>query len=166
MEDMMFELVKICQEKIFICIHDDIDDLIESALNSKLFLINSNSQRLDKKEQEVKNVVERQAKRGNRSIQSLQNFRVVHKSSISSNTSQIYLIHAVAPILSTKEPEHLLSMRYEHLNITPETESDEITKSNAENLLPIPSKYKANHDIFLWKQVDVVKIKMRKPSMP
>nr|GEY76606.1 hypothetical protein [Tanacetum cinerariifolium]GFA43181.1 hypothetical protein [Tanacetum cinerariifolium] len=107
MEDTMLELVKIYQEKEFLCIHDDIDDLIESALNSKLLLINSNSQRLDKKEQK-----EQQAKRGN-----------------------------LAPVLSTKEPEHLLSMRYEHLSITPETESDEVTESNAENLLPIPSKY-------------------------
>nr|GEX02951.1 hypothetical protein [Tanacetum cinerariifolium] len=121
MEDTMFELVKICQEKEFLCIHDDVDDLIESALNSKLFLINSNSQHLDKKEQKVKNVIEQPAERGNRSIQSLQNFRVVHKSSISFNTSQISLIHAIAPVLSTKEPEHLL-------------------KSNAENFLPIPSK--------------------------
>nr|GEU83347.1 hypothetical protein [Tanacetum cinerariifolium] len=31
-------------------------------------------------------------------------------------------------------------MGYEHLNITPETESDEVSVSNAENLLPIPSK--------------------------
>nr|GFB25762.1 hypothetical protein [Tanacetum cinerariifolium] len=43
-------------------------------------------------------------------------------------------------ILSTREPEHLLSMGYEHLSITPETESNEVTESNAENLLPIPSK--------------------------
>nr|GEX84536.1 hypothetical protein [Tanacetum cinerariifolium] len=55
MEKTMLELVKICQEKEFLCIHDDIDDLIESALNSKLFLLNSNSRHLDKKEQEVKN---------------------------------------------------------------------------------------------------------------
>nr|GFA86193.1 hypothetical protein [Tanacetum cinerariifolium] len=102
-EDTMLELVKICQEKEFLCIHDDIDDLIESALDSKLLLINSNSQRLDKKEQEVKNVVEQPAERGN-------------------------------------QPEHLLSMGYEHLNITPETESDEVTESNVENLLPIPSE--------------------------
>nr|GEY97261.1 putative reverse transcriptase domain-containing protein [Tanacetum cinerariifolium] len=74
-KDMMLELVKICQEKEFLCIHDDVDDLIE-----------------------------------------------------------------IAPILSTKEPEHLLSMRYEHLSITPETEYDEVTKSNAENLLPILSE--------------------------
>nr|GEX36309.1 integrase, catalytic region, zinc finger, CCHC-type, peptidase aspartic, catalytic [Tanacetum cinerariifolium] len=91
-------------------------------------------------EREVKNVVEQPAERENRSIQSLQNFRVVHKSSISSNTSQISLIHAIAPILSTKKPEHLLSMRYEHLSITPKTESDKVTESNAENLLPIPSE--------------------------
>nr|GEY54372.1 hypothetical protein [Tanacetum cinerariifolium] len=69
-----------------------------------------------------------------------QNFRVVHKSSISSDTSQISSIHPIAPILSTKEPEHLLSMGYEHLSITPEIESDEVTEFNVENLLPIPSK--------------------------
>nr|GFC60064.1 hypothetical protein [Tanacetum cinerariifolium] len=138
MEDTMLKLVKICQEKEFLCIHDDINDLIESALNSKLLLINSNSQRLDKKEQEVKNVVEQPAEREKRNIQSLQNFRVVQKSSISSDTFQISSIHSIAPILSTKEPEHLLSMGYEHLSITPETEPDEVTESNAENLLPIP----------------------------
>nr|GEZ88904.1 hypothetical protein [Tanacetum cinerariifolium] len=44
------------------------------------------------------------------------------------------------PIRSTKEPEHLLSMGYEHPSITPETESDEVIESNAGNLLPIPSK--------------------------
>nr|GEZ61281.1 hypothetical protein [Tanacetum cinerariifolium] len=140
MEDTMLELVKICRQKELLCIHDNVDDLIESALNSKLLLINSNSQCLDKKEQEVKNVVEQPAERGNRSIQSLQNFRVIRKSSISLNTSQIYSIHAIAPILSTKEPEHSLSMGYEHLSITTETESDEVTESNAENLLPIPSE--------------------------
>nr|GFA34173.1 hypothetical protein [Tanacetum cinerariifolium] len=95
MEDTMLELVKICQEKEFICIHDNVDDHIE----------------------------------------------VVHKSPISfRNTSQISSIHAIAPVLSTKEPEHLLSIEYEHLSITPETESDEVTESNAENFLPIPSK--------------------------
>nr|GFB01594.1 hypothetical protein [Tanacetum cinerariifolium] len=72
MEDMMFDLVEICHHKQFLCIHDDIDNLIESTLDSKLISINS--QRLDKKD------------------------------------------------------------------ITPETESDEVTESNAENLLPIPSK--------------------------
>nr|GEY04720.1 hypothetical protein [Tanacetum cinerariifolium] len=102
MEDTMLELVKICQEKEFLCIHDNVDDLIESALNSKLLSINS--QCLDKKEQEVKNIVEQPVECGNR------------------------------------KPEHSLSMGYEHLNITPETESDEVTESNAENLLPIPSE--------------------------
>nr|GEV79444.1 hypothetical protein [Tanacetum cinerariifolium] len=110
------------------------------ALNSKLLLINSNSQHLDKKEEEVKNVIEKPAERGNRNIQSLQNFSVIHKSSISLNTSQISSIHAVSPILSTKEPEHSLSMGYEHLSITLEMKSDEVTESNAENLLPIPSE--------------------------
>nr|GEY44681.1 hypothetical protein [Tanacetum cinerariifolium] len=141
MEDTMLELVKICQEKEFLCIHDDIDNLIESTLDSKLLSINLiNSQCFDKKEQRVKNVEEQPAKRRNHAEKSLQNFRVIHKSSISLNTSQISSIHEVAPILSTKEPKHLLTIGYEHPSITPETESDEVTKSNAENLLPIPSK--------------------------
>nr|GEV37936.1 hypothetical protein [Tanacetum cinerariifolium] len=141
MEDTMFDLVKICHHKQFLCIHDNGDDIIDSALDSKLLLINSNSQRLDKKEQKVKIVEEQLAGRRNRAEKSLQNFRVIHKSSISfKNTSQISLIHSVALIQSTKEPKHLLSMGYGHFSITPETESDEVIESNAENLLPIPSK--------------------------
>nr|GFA37865.1 hypothetical protein [Tanacetum cinerariifolium] len=94
MEDTMFDLVKIYHHKQFLCIHDDIDNIIESALDSKLLLINLiNSQCLDKKEQEVKNVVEQPVERRN---------------------------HAE--------------------NITPESESDKVTESNAENLLPILSK--------------------------
>nr|GEY37282.1 hypothetical protein [Tanacetum cinerariifolium] len=108
MEDTMLELDKICQEKEFLCMHDNVDDLIESALNSKLLLINSNSQRLDKKEQEVKNAVEQPAERGN-----------------------------LAPILSTKEPEYSSSMGYENSNTTLEPESDEIIKSGVEELVPI-----------------------------
>nr|GEX16351.1 hypothetical protein [Tanacetum cinerariifolium] len=132
----------------FLCIHDDVEDLIESALDSILLSINSiNSQHLDKKEQEVKNVVEQPAERRNRAEKSLQNFRVVHKSSISfKNTSQISSIHSIAHIQSTKEAEHLLSMGYEHPSITPETESDEVTESNAENLLPILSKCKVTSE--------------------
>nr|GEX84537.1 hypothetical protein [Tanacetum cinerariifolium] len=74
-------------------------------------LLSIDSQRLDNNQQEVKNVVEQPTERGN-----------------------------LTPILSTKEPEHLLSMRYEHLSITPETEYDEVTESNAKNLLPILSE--------------------------
>nr|GFA96379.1 hypothetical protein [Tanacetum cinerariifolium] len=131
MEKTMFDLVEICHNKQFLCIHDDIDNLIKSALDSKLLSINSiNSQRLDKKEQEVKNVEEQQAERRNRAEKSLQNFRFIHKSSIFVNsTSQISSVHAVAQILSTREPEHLLSMGYEHPSITPEMESNEVTES-------------------------------------
>nr|GFA82298.1 hypothetical protein [Tanacetum cinerariifolium] len=107
--------------------HDNVDDLIESALNSKFLSINLNSQRLDKKKQEVKNAVEQPTECGTRIIESLQNFRVIHKSSTSlKNTSQISPVHAIAPILSTKEPEYSLSMGYEHPNTTPDTESNEI----------------------------------------
>nr|GFB93236.1 hypothetical protein [Tanacetum cinerariifolium] len=91
--------------------------------------------------QEVKNVVEQPAERGNRSIESLQNFRVIHKSSISLNkTSRISSVHAVTPILSTKEPEYSPSMGYEHPNTTPKMESDEIIKSGVEELVPILSE--------------------------
>nr|GEV41432.1 putative transposase (putative), gypsy type [Tanacetum cinerariifolium] len=61
MEDTILELVKICRQKELLCMHDNVDDLIESALNSKLLSINS--QRLDKEKQEVKNVVEQPAER-------------------------------------------------------------------------------------------------------
>nr|GEV12095.1 hypothetical protein [Tanacetum cinerariifolium] len=140
-QDSDIQLVEICRQKKLFCMHDNVDDLIESALNSKLLSINLNSRRLDKKEQEVKNVVEQPAERGTRVEKSLQNFRVIHKSSISlNNTSQISLVYAITPILSTKEPEHSLSMGYEHLSITPETESDKVTESSAKNLLPILSE--------------------------
>nr|GEV95522.1 reverse transcriptase domain-containing protein [Tanacetum cinerariifolium] len=112
MEDNILELVEICRQKELLCMHDNVDDLIESALISKLLLINS--QRLNKGKQEVKNVVEQPAK--------------------------------LAPILSTKEPEYSSSMGYEHLNTTPETESDEIIKSGVEELVPILSEYEVTSE--------------------
>nr|GEY08741.1 hypothetical protein [Tanacetum cinerariifolium] len=138
MEDTMLELVKIFRQKEFLCIHDNVEDLIESDLNSKLLSINS--QHLEKEQQEVKEVIEQLAERGNRIEKSLQNFRIIHKSSISSNTSQISSIHAVAPILSTKEPEYSPSMGYENSNTTLETESNEIMKSGVGELVPILSE--------------------------
>nr|GEU97307.1 reverse transcriptase domain-containing protein [Tanacetum cinerariifolium] len=141
MEDTILKLVDICRQKELLYIYDNVDDLIESALNSKLLSINLNSQHLDKKEQEVNNIEKQPAERRNHAKKSLQNFRVIHKSSISwKNISQISLVHAVTPILSTKETEHSLSIGYEHLSITPETKSDEVTESYAKNLLPIPSE--------------------------
>nr|GEZ86078.1 hypothetical protein [Tanacetum cinerariifolium] len=124
----------------FYCMHNDVDDLIESALNSKLLSINLNSQRLDKEKQEVKNIVEQPTKRETRIAKSLQNFIVVHKkSSVSlNNTSQISPVHAIAPILPTEEPEYSLSMGYEHISTTQKTKLDEVTKSSAKNLVPIP----------------------------
>nr|GEW92159.1 hypothetical protein [Tanacetum cinerariifolium] len=63
MEDTILELVEICRQKELFCMHDNVDDLIESALNSKLLSINS--QRLEKEKQEVKNVVEQPTERRN-----------------------------------------------------------------------------------------------------
>nr|GEU32378.1 retrovirus-related Pol polyprotein from transposon TNT 1-94 [Tanacetum cinerariifolium] len=137
------QLIKECSTEVCEEQKQNMEDTMLDALNTKLLSINSNSQRLDKEKQEVKNVVEQQTEHGNRNIQSLQNFRVVYKSSISlNNTSQISSIHAVTPILSTKEPEYSSSMGYEHSNTTLETESDEIIKSGVEKLVPILSKNK------------------------
>nr|GEY42737.1 hypothetical protein [Tanacetum cinerariifolium] len=41
MEDTMLELVKFCRQKELLYMHDNVDDLIESALNTKLLSINS-----------------------------------------------------------------------------------------------------------------------------
>nr|GEV90316.1 hypothetical protein [Tanacetum cinerariifolium] len=90
---------------------------------------------------EVKNVVEQPAEHRIGIEKLLQNFRVIHKSSISlNNTSQISPVHAFAPILSTKEPEYSPSVGYEHPNTTPKTESDKIIKSGVEELVPILSE--------------------------
>nr|GEX78901.1 hypothetical protein [Tanacetum cinerariifolium] len=54
--------------------HDNVDDIIESALDFKLFSINSiNSQRLDKKEQEVKIVEEQPTERRNLTESNVEN---------------------------------------------------------------------------------------------
>nr|GEX01270.1 hypothetical protein [Tanacetum cinerariifolium] len=146
MEDTMLELIEVCRQKEFYCMHNNVDDLIESALNSKLLSNNLKSQRLDKKKQEVKNIVEQPSKRGTRIAKSLKNFRV-KKSFISlNNTSQISPVHAITPVLPIKEPEYSLSMGYEHLSTIPKTKSDEVIKSSAKNLLPIPSEYEVTSD--------------------
>nr|GEX91118.1 hypothetical protein [Tanacetum cinerariifolium] len=51
--------------------------------------------------------------------------------------SQISPVHAIPPILSTKEPEYSPSMGYEHPNTTLETKSDEIIRPGVEELVPI-----------------------------
>nr|GEZ16361.1 reverse transcriptase domain-containing protein [Tanacetum cinerariifolium] len=126
---------------------DALDSAIAASLEDKLEI---RMNRFEKSLNEIKNsfitptaplkAAAEPAERRNRIEKSLQNFRVIHKSSISLNTSQISSIHEVAPILSTREPENSLSMGYEHLSITPETEYDVVTESNAKNLLPIPSE--------------------------
>nr|GEX92760.1 hypothetical protein [Tanacetum cinerariifolium] len=74
----------------------------------------------------------------------------------------------LAPILSTKEPEHSLTIGYEHLSITPETESDEVIESNAENLLPIPSECE-DDDISVYdddfKDIEYVEASLPDPEI-
>nr|GFC32825.1 hypothetical protein [Tanacetum cinerariifolium] len=47
---------------------------------------------------------------------------------------------AITPVLSTEEPDNSLSMGDEHLDTILATESDEVTKSSIEDLVPIPSE--------------------------
>nr|GEY58308.1 hypothetical protein [Tanacetum cinerariifolium] len=53
---------------------------------------------------------------------------------------------ATTPVLPTEEPEYSLSIGYEHLSTTPETALDEVIKSSAKNLVPIPSEYEVTFD--------------------
>ncbi|GJX80670.1 hypothetical protein Tco_0328819 [Tanacetum coccineum] len=48
--------------------------------------------------------------------------------------------NAITPDLSTEETDNSLSMRDEHLDTIPKTESDEVIKSSVEDLVPIPSE--------------------------
>nr|GEU58162.1 hypothetical protein [Tanacetum cinerariifolium] len=46
----------------------------------------------------------------------------------------------ITPVLSTEEPDNSLSMRDEHFNTIPATESDEVIKSSVKDLVSIPSE--------------------------
>ncbi|GJU32682.1 hypothetical protein Tco_1176271 [Tanacetum coccineum] len=142
MEDTMLDLLEICRQKELYCIHNNVEDLIESALNSKLLLINLNSQRLDKEKKEVKNIVEQATKRRTRITKSLKNFKVIHKESTIplNKTPQFSPVNAITHDLPTEEPEYSLSMGDKHLDTISETESDKVIKSSVENLVPIPSE--------------------------
>ncbi|GJR31603.1 hypothetical protein Tco_1107835 [Tanacetum coccineum] len=54
---------------------------------------------------------------------------------------------AITPVLPTEEPDNSISMGDEHLSTIPETESNELIKSNVENLVPIPSESEDFSDI-------------------
>nr|GFC72464.1 hypothetical protein [Tanacetum cinerariifolium] len=53
---------------------------------------------------------------------------------------------AITLVLSTEETENSLSMGDEHLDTIPATESDEVTKSSVEDLVPIPSESEGSPD--------------------
>ncbi|GKD73151.1 hypothetical protein Tco_1331433 [Tanacetum coccineum] len=118
LEDTMLELLEDCRQKELYCMHNDVEDLIESDLNSKLLLINLKSQRLDKEKQEVKNIVEPAAKRQTRITSCLRYFKVIHKESTIplNKTPQISLVNAITHDLPTEEPEYSLSMGDKHLD--------------------------------------------------
>nr|GFD34298.1 hypothetical protein [Tanacetum cinerariifolium] len=78
---------------------------------------------------------EQPTKRKTRIANSLQNFRVVHKKSSTSlnNTSQISLVHAIAPVLPTEEPESL-SMGFTTFSNPLFDDNDDFTSSDDESL--------------------------------
>nr|GEV28159.1 ribonuclease H-like domain-containing protein [Tanacetum cinerariifolium] len=145
MEDTTIELVEVCRPKD-LCMHNNVDDLIGSALIYKLLSFNLKPQPLDKEKQEVKNIVEQLTKCRTRIAESLQNFRVIYKMSSISNTSRISSVIAIVPDLPTKEPEYSLSMGDERLSTIPETKLDEVKKSSVKNLVPIPSEFEVTSD--------------------
>nr|GEW91041.1 hypothetical protein [Tanacetum cinerariifolium] len=83
MEDTMLELLEDCRQKELYCMHND----------------------------EVKNIVEQAPERKTHLTKCLENFKVIHKKSFISlnNTSQIYSVIAIAPVLPTEEPEYSLN---------------------------------------------------------
>nr|GFB08319.1 hypothetical protein [Tanacetum cinerariifolium] len=61
MENTVLKLVDICHQKQLLCMHDNVEDIIESALDTKLLSINSKSQHPNETDLEVKNVEEQLA---------------------------------------------------------------------------------------------------------
>nr|GEW70769.1 hypothetical protein [Tanacetum cinerariifolium] len=61
LEEMMLELLELCREKEFYCVHDNIKDLIGMAMNTMLLSINLKSQRLDM--EKFKNFVEHELRK-------------------------------------------------------------------------------------------------------
>nr|GEZ09792.1 reverse transcriptase domain-containing protein [Tanacetum cinerariifolium] len=147
-EDTMLELLEYCRQKELYYTHNDVEDLIKSALNSKLLSINLKFQRLDKEKQEIENITEQVPKPKTRLMKCLKNFKVIHNESIIplNNTSQVFPVIANTSDIPTKEPEYSLSMEDEHLSTILETESDEVIKSSVKNLVPIPSEFEVTSD--------------------
>nr|GEX16145.1 hypothetical protein [Tanacetum cinerariifolium] len=54
--------------------------------------------------------------------------------------------NAITTVLPTEEPEYSLSMGYEHLSTIPETESDKVIKSSANNFVQFLSEYEVTSD--------------------
>ncbi|GKA55507.1 hypothetical protein Tco_0754579 [Tanacetum coccineum] len=63
-----------------------------------------------------------------------------HEQAVQKEQEEQNSSNAITQDLSTEEPDNSLSMRDEHLDTIPETESDEVIKSSVEDLVPIPSE--------------------------
>nr|GFC77850.1 hypothetical protein [Tanacetum cinerariifolium] len=95
------------------------------------------------KKQEEKRIEEEQAAKAQTWKLSDDDDDEESSNSLNDNISELPLFFAITPdepVLSTEEPDNSLSMRDEHLDTIPATESDEFINSGVENLIPIPSE--------------------------
>ncbi|GJZ86860.1 hypothetical protein Tco_0658470 [Tanacetum coccineum] len=132
MENMMLELLDDCQQKMIYRMHNDVDDLIEKTLDSKLLSIDKKSQHLVQEQEEVQIIKEPEAKSRNRFTPCLQNFKVITKKS---NTLQIFPVNALTHDFPTEETANSLSMGDKHLDTIPETKS-------VKDPIPTPREFK------------------------
>nr|GEU67094.1 hypothetical protein [Tanacetum cinerariifolium] len=147
--------VLLAKERILKLIQAWGDKQIESWSLSKLlpqFLNDSRTiDEMLKQREQVANlaVKQEQEEQATQSFASYWNFSMINDDEEHSIQYKEYLenySNAIAPILPTEEPEYSLSMGYKHLSTIPETESDEVMKSSAKNLVQIPSEYEVISD--------------------
>ncbi|GJU55781.1 hypothetical protein Tco_1229495 [Tanacetum coccineum] len=140
LEDTMLELD--CRQKELYCMHNDVEDLIESPFNSKLLLINLKSQRL------VRKIIkkEEQAAKICTPYWKLSIFYDDDDDDDDDEESSIPLKDIIyeLPLSIAITPNFLITdsliMEDEHLDTIPKTELDEENKSSVEDLNLTPSE--------------------------
>nr|GEY92427.1 hypothetical protein [Tanacetum cinerariifolium] len=125
MEDTLLELLEVCRQKEFYCMHNDVDDLIKSALNSKLLSINLRSQHLDKKKQEVKNIVEQPTECGTQREYSL-SMGYEHLSTISKTKSDEVIKSSVKNLVPSPSEYEVTSDDESECDVPVKDESSQV----------------------------------------
>nr|GEW82994.1 hypothetical protein [Tanacetum cinerariifolium] len=105
LEEMMLELLELCREKEFYCVHDNVEDLIGMGMNTMILSINLKSQRLDKEKQEVKNIIEQATKRKTRITASKHYSKKKSDEVIKSSVKNLVPIPSESEVTSDNESE-------------------------------------------------------------